>query len=188
MTVSECQSCFYIQSSQHKTCLCCGSSKMKEKPPEWERSEVVSAPEPTRVECPYCHGEGGFDGTDGGSCEDCDGEGTVESVDGGARRDQPWIIWFEDASMNPEVFSGVGAEAAAKARYGQLNVNWNVHLLTEFAGAMDGGARELEQIARDAAKRCYGMAQSPGISPLEDEFTEVIFEALRLAMERKAGR
>lgn len=39
-----------------------------------------------------------------------------------------WLIYFEDKSVNPEVFTGEGAEAAARHRFKVLLGNWSCHL------------------------------------------------------------
>jgi hypothetical protein len=39
-----------------------------------------------------------------------------------------WIIWFEDASMPPETFTGYGATEAARKRFDMVRSNWNCHL------------------------------------------------------------
>ncbi len=40
-----------------------------------------------------------------------------------------WVIWFEDAEVLPEVFTGTGAEAAARKRFESAIVSWSAHLL-----------------------------------------------------------
>lgn len=40
-----------------------------------------------------------------------------------------WVIWFEDAEMDPELFVGHGAEDAAHARFDMVRSNWSCHLL-----------------------------------------------------------
>lgn len=44
-----------------------------------------------------------------------------------------WLIFFADASMKPEYFTGLGAERAARERYKQLLGNWNCRLFREEA-------------------------------------------------------
>lgn len=39
-----------------------------------------------------------------------------------------FMIYFEDQSRGPEVFSGEGAEAGARRRFTFVLQNWNAHL------------------------------------------------------------
>lgn len=39
-----------------------------------------------------------------------------------------WLIYFEDDEMRPEVFTGDGAESAARKRFAALDQAWNVIL------------------------------------------------------------
>lgn len=45
-----------------------------------------------------------------------------------------WAIFYEDASVPPEVFMGCGAEEAAKAAYEERRTNWNCWLLVAVDG------------------------------------------------------
>lgn len=45
-----------------------------------------------------------------------------------AASDEAWIIWFEDAGMPPETFTGYGAIEAARKRFDMVRSNWNCHL------------------------------------------------------------
>ena len=44
-----------------------------------------------------------------------------------------WLIFYEDADKNPEVFAGEGAETAAIERFTELSWNWNVTLFKSIA-------------------------------------------------------
>lgn len=43
-----------------------------------------------------------------------------------------WMVYYEDASVAPEIFFGEGAEQAARARYAQAKVSWSCHLLSRW--------------------------------------------------------
>lgn len=71
-------------------------------------------------------------------------------------RPSAWLILFDDAEVKPEVFTGNGAERAARERFKALSDNWNAHLFAlaesntspatmdvEPVGACPEGAREL---------------------------------------------
>ena len=45
-----------------------------------------------------------------------------------------WLIYFEDQSEKPEIFSGCGAEVAARERFRVLSFAWNCHLFQKIAG------------------------------------------------------
>lgn len=42
------------------------------------------------------------------------------------------LIWYDDASVPPEMFSGHGAEDAAYSRYEQISTSWNAHLFVRI--------------------------------------------------------
>lgn len=42
-----------------------------------------------------------------------------------------WLLWYEDNSVEPEVFSGLGAEKAARARFESARQNWTCRLFVE---------------------------------------------------------
>lgn len=93
-----------------------------------------------------------------------------------------WLIWFEDAEMDPETFSGCGAEDAAKRRYNQLLGNWTCHLM-QLASEDATMTREMfealmalvdlgvdEHNARDTSDG--GGAETLRVYALMDEFRE----------------
>lgn len=47
-------------------------------------------------------------------------------------RNKAWLILYDDQDVKPEIFSGEGAEAAAKYRFRQLSTNWNAHLFVLY--------------------------------------------------------
>ena len=48
--------------------------------------------------------------------------------------DEPaFIVWFDDADLPPCVFSGYGAEDAARTFYELKRQAWTVHLFKEIA-------------------------------------------------------
>lgn len=42
-----------------------------------------------------------------------------------------WIVWYQDASVPPEVFAGSGAEDAAREFFEEARGHWTVVLLKE---------------------------------------------------------
>jgi hypothetical protein len=44
-----------------------------------------------------------------------------------------WLILFDDADVGPELFTGEGAERAAKLRYEALAQSWSVYLFRSVA-------------------------------------------------------
>jgi hypothetical protein len=49
--------------------------------------------------------------------------------------DGAWMIVFEDRDEAREVFTGHGAEEAARKRFDQLKGNWSIHLFQRVASA-----------------------------------------------------
>lgn len=41
---------------------------------------------------------------------------------------EAWILYFEDATVPQELFSGYGAEQAARSRWENAKLNWSCHL------------------------------------------------------------
>ena len=44
-----------------------------------------------------------------------------------------WVVWYQDASVGPEIFAGEGAEDAARAFFEEARGHWSVILLREEA-------------------------------------------------------
>ena len=59
-----------------------------------------------------------------------------------------YIIWFDDASVAPEVFAGHGATDAAHKRYEQISARWNAHLFAKVnSNSRDANERSAESAA-----------------------------------------
>lgn len=53
------------------------------------------------------------------------------SIEGTSHRSSCWVIKYEDAEVNDEVFSGNGAESAARERFKIQSDSWNCWLLAD---------------------------------------------------------
>ena len=58
--------------------------------------------------------------------------------------EETWLIWYEDASVQSEVFVGESAEESALARFDQAGQNWTCRLFREVltSGRADREQRE----------------------------------------------
>ena len=45
--------------------------------------------------------------------------------------ERAWLLWYEDASVEPEIFAGAGAEKAAKSRFESSRQHWTCRLFVE---------------------------------------------------------
>jgi hypothetical protein len=59
-----------------------------------------------------------------------------------------WLIYFHDADIRPEVFTGEGAEAAARRRFADLRQSWTVDLFQQLA-QQPAGDRDVMQATAD---------------------------------------
>ena len=62
----------------------------------------------------------------------------------------PWIIYYDDPSVPPEIFGGAGAEKSARARFAEAQNNWNCTLF------VDASALSSQQPVASAAVRECG--------------------------------
>lgn len=63
-----------------------------------------------------------------------------------------WLIYYSDKDRGVEVFSGEGAEQAARTRHAALLPNWNCYLLCECAAQRADSA---EQRLEEALSKAY---------------------------------
>ncbi len=54
------------------------------------------------------------------------------------RRDELWMIYFEDKSRSYEIYSGENAEDCAKKRYSILLDSWHCHLMQKVTLTQEG--------------------------------------------------
>lgn len=99
--------------------------------------------------------------------------------------DEVWVIKYDDADVEDEVFTGEGAEEIAREVYAKRQDNWTCHLLTR---ASDTVSKAVAQALADALN---GIARSMEVLPWEhrsareDAYIKVADAALEQA--RKAG-
>jgi len=44
-----------------------------------------------------------------------------------------WMIWFDDSSIGPSIFTGCGSEKAARQQFDLDGQNWACHLFKKVA-------------------------------------------------------
>jgi len=78
-----------------------------------------------------------------------------------------WLIWFEDAGVRPEVFTGEGAADAANLRFHALKDNWNCHLFVkvEPIPPPDEQLRRFEEMME---RRGQGELSPDGLKQLQE--------------------
>jgi len=51
------------------------------------------------------------------------------------RAKKSWLLWYEDHTVPPEVFSGFGAEQAARLSFLRAKQHWTCRLFEEIASS-----------------------------------------------------
>lgn len=60
-------------------------------------------------------------------------------------RREAWLLWIEDASAEPQIFVGEGAEEAARAAYESARQHWTCRLFCE--------SRKLDDLVNEKSQR-----------------------------------
>ena len=72
-----------------------------------------------------------------------------------------WLIYFEDVDVRPEIFTGEGAEQAARHAYKRALTNWNCHLFQKVAEPPHACVPKLIGNAMSGPTTRYSLWQCP---------------------------
>jgi uncharacterized protein (UPF0335 family) len=100
--------------------------------------EAAPAPQAATQQCPHCRGEGGFDGTDGGSCEDCNGDGTIPVSQAEAPRPSAPNAYAKVAARNLRFYAELIERGEIDAKNVEaLSESVFIHSLREYASYIE---------------------------------------------------